>query len=175
MIRLKVESTEYTWATFAAFLNEVQGHDRQVLADRLERASKRLAEIGPRVKPGRSDGGDWSAVEVLAHIAGLSKFYGVMLHRIITGQVTDLNTFLQAAQMRDGAIDQMAGTDPAELLRMSLADHARTIAELRTADPAALRRAVALPDGTMTAEEVARLPLISHIEMHLDQLEKTLG
>ncbi len=172
---MKIESPEYTWANFSAFINEMEGHDRQVLADRLERASKRLAEIGPRVKPGRSEGGDWSAVEVLAHIAGLSKFYGVMLHRIITGRVTDLSTFLQAAQMRDGAIDQMAGTEPAELLHATLSDHARTIAELRSADPAALRRAATLPEGTMTAEEVARLPLISHIEMHVDQLEKLVG
>src|SRR5256885_1590327 len=31
-------------------------------------------------------------------------------------------------------------------------------------------------DGTtMTAEEVARLPLVTHLEMHLEQLEKVLG
>jgi hypothetical protein len=59
---------------------------------------------------------------------------------------------------------------------MTLADHERTIKELRTADPAALRRAFTLPEGgTMTAEEVARLPLIAHLEIHVEQLEKSLG
>lgn len=173
---MKIESTEYGWANFVAFLNDMQDHDRQGLADRLQRASDRLAEIGPRVKPGRSDGDDWSAVEVLAHIATLSKFYGVMVHRLVSGQINDLG-MLQAAQMRDGAIDQASDTEPAELLRMTLADHARTIKELRTADAASLRRVAALREGgaTMTAEEIARLPLISHVEMHLDQLERVLA
>lgn len=173
---MKIESPQYTQADLTAFLDEMQGHDRQVLADRLQRASQRLAEIAPRVTTKRGDGDEWSAVEVLAHIAGLSKFYGVMVHRMVSGKIADLNLLIQAAQMRDGSIDQMAGQEPAELLRMTLADHERTVKELRTADPAALRRPAALPDGgTMTAEEVARLPLISHIEMHLDQLEESLG
>ena len=172
---MKIESPEYSQADLTAFLDEMQGHDQQVLADRLQRASRRLAEIAPRVKPGRGDSDEWSAVEVLAHIAGLSKFYGVMVHRMVSGKLTDLTLLIQAAQMRDGSIDEMAGQDPAELLRMTLADHERTIKELRTADSAALRRGAPLPDGgTMTAEEVARLPLISHVEMHLDQLEKAL-
>jgi hypothetical protein len=172
---MKIESPAYTPDVMIANLNEMQDHDRQVLADRLVRASKRLAEIAPKVKSGRSDGGEWSDVEVLAHIATMSKFYGVLVHRMITGKIADLN-LLQAAQMRDGAIDQMSDQEPAELLRMTLADHERTITELRTADPAALRRAFKLPEGgTMTAEEVARLPLIAHLEMHVDQLEKSLG
>lgn len=172
---MKIESPEYTAEELFAFINEMQDHDRQVLADRLQRASQRLAKIGPRIKPGRSDAGEWSEVEVLAHIAGLSKFYGVMVHRLITGKITEL-PMLEAAQMRDGAIDQLADQQPAELLRMTLADHERTINELRTADPASLRRRANLPEGgTMTAEEVARLPLITHVEAHVDQLEKSLG
>jgi hypothetical protein len=172
---MKIESPAYTGEVMIANLNEMQAHDRQVLADRLERASKRLAEIAPRVRSGRSDGGEWTQVEVLAHIATMSKFYGVLVHRMVTGQVADLN-LLQAAQMRDGAIDQFSDQEPAELLRMTLADHERTIKELRTADPAALRRPFTLPEGgTMTAEEVARLPLIAHLEIHIDQLEKSLG
>jgi hypothetical protein len=172
---MKIESPEYTGETLIANLNAMQDYDRQVLAERLERVSSRLAEIAPRVKSGRSDGGEWSEVEVLAHIATMSKFYGVLVHRMITGKVTDLN-LLQAAQMRDGAIDQMSDLEPAELLRMALADHERTIKELRSAGAAALRRGFPLPEGgTMSAEEVARLPLIAHLEMHVDQLEKMLG
>jgi hypothetical protein len=172
---MKIESPEYTGDVMVANLNAMQDYDRQVLADRLQRVSKRLAEIAPKVKPGRSDGGEWSDVEVLAHIATMSKFYGVLVHRMVTGSISDLN-LLQAAQMRDGAIDQMSDLEPAELLRMALADHDRTIKELRTADPAALRRAFPIPEGgTMTAEEVARLPLVAHLEMHVDQLEQAAG
>jgi hypothetical protein len=66
--------------------------------------------------------------------------------------------------------------DPAELLRMTLADHKRTIDTLRTADPSSLQNSARVDEGTtMTAEEVARLPLITHMEMHVEQLEKLLA
>jgi hypothetical protein len=172
---MKIESAEYSATDLIAFINDLQDQDRQLLADRLERASKRLAEVGPRVKPGRGGGDEWSDVEVLAHIAGFSKFYGVLVHRMVSGQVTDVD-FLQATQMRDGSIDQMANMEPAELLRMALADHARTVNELRTVAAGSLRRRANLPEGgTMTAEEVARLSLVVHLENHVNQLEKSLG
>jgi hypothetical protein len=172
---MKIESTEYTADDFLAVLETMRDHDRQMLADRLQRADDRLTEVATRVKPGRSDGDEWSAVEVLAHIATRSKFFGVMVHRVVSGQVTDLH-MLDAVHLRDNAIDQLADQDPSELLRMTLADHARTIKELRTADLESLRRSAALPQGgTITAEEIARVQLISHIETHIDQLEKTLG
>jgi hypothetical protein len=59
---------------------------------------------------------------------------------------------------------------------MALADHERTIKILRTAELASLKRSAQTDGGgTMTAEEVARLPLLNHLEMHLDQLESALG
>lgn len=172
---MKIESPSYTREELVAFLDQMQDRDKNMLADRLERASDRLAEIGPRIKAGRSDEGEWSPHEVLAHIASLSKFYGVMVHRMISGQITQLG-LLEAAQLRDPTIDTWSDRDPAELLRMTLADHERTIKALRTADPASLRRTANVPEGfTMTAEEVARLPLITHVEAHIEQLERALG
>jgi hypothetical protein len=172
---MKIESAGYSATELISFINDLEDQDRQVLADRLERASHRLAQIGPRVKPGRGEGDEWSDVEVLAHIAGFSKFYGVLVHRMVSGKVADVD-FLQATQMRDGSIDQMADMEPADLLRMALTDHARTINELRTVAAGSLRRRANLPDGgTMTAEEVARLSLVVHLENHVNQLEKSLG
>ena len=78
--------------------------------------------------------------------------------------------------LRDAAGHQMSQLEPAELLRMTLADHERTINTLRTAEPASLRRTAHVDDSTtMSAEEVARLPLITHLEMHIEQLEKLLA
>jgi len=172
---MEIESTAYTVADLNAFLDEMQNHDRNVLADRLENASRRLAAIGGRVEAGRGDGKEWTNHELLAHIATLSKFYGVLVHRVAGGQVAELN-LLDSVHARDSAIDQAAELPPADLVRMTLADHERTIKTLRTADPGALRRSVRI-DGetTMTAEELARLPLINHVEMHVEQLEKLLG
>ncbi len=171
---MKIESTAFTPADVEAFLGELQDHDRTLLAERLEQASARLARLGPRVAAG-GGGGEWTNHEVLAHIAVLSKFYGVLVHRISSGKLTELN-LLENVNLRDVAGEQMARIEPAELLRMALADQARTLELLRTAPPTSLRRAARLEDGRMmSAEEVARLPLINHLEMHVDQLEKGLG
>lgn len=148
--------------------------ERDLLADRLQRASDRLAELGPRVKAAPGDDGDWNAHELLAHLAVLSKFYGVLVHRVASGKPVDMD-LLQAVNMRDQAGQQMAQLDPKELVRMTLADQERTIQALRSSTPEALRRAAEFDGINMTAEEIARLPLISHLEMHIDDLEKMLG
>jgi len=172
---MEIESPAYTIADLNAFLDEMQDHDRHVLADRLERASCRLGEIGARVQAGRGDGKEWSNHELLAHIATLSKYYGVLVHRVAGGHIAVVN-LLDSVHARDIAIDQAAEQPPSDLLRMALADHERTIKTLRSTDGGALRRSVRI-DGetTMTAEQLARLPLISHLETHIEQLEKSLG
>jgi hypothetical protein len=171
---MKIESTSFTLTDVRGFLDEFLDHDRELLAGRLEKASARLAELGPRITAGHGDG-EWSGHEVLAHIAVLSKFYGVLVHKISSGQMTELN-LLENVNARDVAGEQMVTLEPAELVRMAVADHQRTIKTLRTAEPSALRRSARLEDGTMlTAEEVARLPLVTHLELHIEQLAKTLG
>jgi len=171
---MKIESTAFTRADVEQFLDEMLDHDRQILADRLEKASSRLAEVGSRVAIGSGDG-EWSPHELLAHIAVLSKFYGVLVHKISSGQMTALD-LLENVNLRDVVGEQMARTEPAELLRMSLADQARTLKLLRSADPASLRRQAIQENGEpMSAIDVARLPLINHLEMHVDQLERAVS
>ena len=171
---MKLESPGYTSVEMQAFLDEFVDHDRRQLVTRLEKASARVQELGARIKPG-GGGGDWSAHEILAHIAVLSKFYGVLVHRISSGQMTELN-LLENVNLRDVAGEQMAQLEPAALLQIIRADHERTLQALRTVEPSALRRAARLEDGTsMSAEDVARLPLVNHLELHVEQLEKALG
>jgi hypothetical protein len=171
---MKIESTTFTRSDLEQFLDEMLDHDRHSLADRLEKASARLAEIGPRVKAGRGEG-EWSEHELLAHIAVLSKFYGVLVHKISSGQMTELD-LLENVNLRDVVGEQMAQIEPAELLRMALSDQARTLKLLRSAEASSLRRTAAQENGELiTAEEVARLPLINHLEMHVDQLERAVS
>jgi hypothetical protein len=177
---MKNESTAFTETDLQGFLDEMIDHDRLALADRLQRASERLAEYGELVTAGHGEqggaqGGAWSAHEVLAHIVVLSKFYGVIFHKVSSGQMTELD-LLNNVGLRDAMDEQMAQIEPKELIRMALADHARTIKGLRAADAASMRRVVKVDGGeTMTAEEVARLPLISHLELHIDQLARALA
>jgi hypothetical protein len=59
---------------------------------------------------------------------------------------------------------------------MALTDHARTLKLLRATEARSLRREAKLEDGsTISADQIARLPLINHLELHVDQLERTLG
>jgi len=172
---VKIESPAFTMDDVRSFMDSYQDRDRNLLADRLQRASDRLAEIAPRISAEKGDGDQWNAHEVLAHLAVVSKFYGVLVHRIASGKLSNLN-LLEAVNLRDAAGHQMSQLEPAELLRMTLADHERTINTLRTAEPASLRRTAHVDDSTtMSAEEVARLPLITHLEMHIEQLEKLLA
>src|ERR1700686_2463648 len=171
---MKIESTSFPRVEVEQFLDEMLDHDRQDLAGRLEHASARLAALGPRVRAGGGDT-EWSQHELLAHIAVLSKFYGVLVHKISSGQMTELD-LLENVNLRDVVGEQMAQIEPAELLRMALADQARTLKLLRTVEPSSLQRRATQENGeTMSAEEVARLPLINHLEMHVDQLERSLG
>ena len=172
---MKIESGAFTHADLHGFLDEFAAHDKDLLADRLERASARLVELGQRVTKGAGAAtGKWSAHEVLAHIAVLSKFYGVLVHKISSGQMQELD-LLSNVHLRDTMGEQLASLEPSELIEMAVKDHARTIKLLRSVDMQSLRQAANLEDGTsITAEDVARLPLVNHLELHIEQLERAL-
>jgi DinB superfamily len=173
---MKLESPSFTTDDIRAFMSSYRDRERNLLADRLQHVSERLADLGPRVQAqSGAEDPEWNAHEILAHIAVVSKFYGVLVHRIASGKLEDMN-LLEAVNLRDAAGQQMAQVPPDELVRMSVADQQRTIQALRAADDSALQRAARVDDGTsMTAEEVARLPLVTHLEMHIEQLEKMLA
>ena len=177
---MKTESAAYTKTDFENFLNVELDSERNQLADRLERASARLAKVGPRIKAGSGGGDDdeWNGHEVLAHIAGFSKYYGVLVHKVATGQVTDVD-LMASTNIRDESIVQMSAMEPADLLRMALDAHARTAKELRTLDLAAFRNKAAVEGGVWFSpvgpDFLARYPLVNHLEAHVEQLEKLLG
>jgi hypothetical protein len=171
---MKIESTSFTRVEVEQFLDEMLDHDRHLLAERLEHASARLAALGPRVRAGGGET-EWSQHELLAYIAVLSKFYGVLVHKISSGQMSELD-LLQNVNLRDILGERLAQIEPAELLRMALADQARTLQLLRTADASSMKRTAKQENGEpISADEVARLPLVNHLEMHVDQLERALA
>ena len=168
---MKIESTAFTVDDIKAFMASYRDHEREVLARRLEDVSRRLEELAPRIGAAEPSAGGWNAHEVLAHIAVVSKFYGVVVHRIASGQATELD-LLESVHMRDVAGAQMAEMSDGDLVRAALADQRRTAAALRGLGSEDLRRSARMGgEVTMTAEEVARLPLVGHLEQHLEQLE----
>jgi len=170
---MKIESPEFTQSDLQDFLDHQLDRERMAMADRLEKASARLAKIAPRIKPG-AGADSWSDHEVLAHIAVLSKFYGVMVHKITSGQMTEVD-LLDATKLRDVAGEQTAALPTADIIRSIATDHSRTVKLLRELDATALRRTARLPTGEeVTAEFLVRYPLINHLEQHVEQLEQAL-
>lgn len=172
---MKIESPTFTIDDLKGFLDAYVDRERHLLADRLKQASDRLAALGPRVQPERSEKEEWTAHELLAHIAVLSKFYGVLVHRISGGQMAEVD-LIGNVNLRDVAGAQMAAMSADELLQAIRADHARTAKLLRTIEPSALRRSATLETGeSITAEFIARYPLVNHLEQHVEQLEQQLS
>jgi hypothetical protein len=174
---VKIESTAFTAADLDHYRDELIDHERLVLADRLERASARLAELGRQRGPETaSSPNGWSSTEVLAHIAVLSKFYGMLTYKIGSGQLTELD-LLGNVHVRDVLGEKLAREAPAALVEMALADHRRTVDYLRSADAAAMRRECVVDGGRSVtrADDMAREALIGHLELHIEQLARTLA
>lgn len=173
---MKIESTDFDRADLNRFMDELADHERLLLAARLEAASKRLAALGPRFLEAGAlpPGEEWTAHEVLAHIAVLSKAYGVLTYQIASGKLAELD-LVGVIHLRDVVGEREAGRSAEELLAAAAADHKRTVEFLRSTSAAALRHRCEIGEGeSITASEVARLPLLAHLEQHLEQLEAAL-
>jgi len=165
-----------------SFLDEIVNYERGRLVDRLQADSARLAELVlnnlweiPSPSGGGSGWGpEWSAHDILAHIVVLSNFYGVLTSQIGSGKLSQMELLPQVKE-RDVAGYQLSSLPPDQLLAFAQRDHQRTIAYLRSADAEAMRRRAVLYEGlSMSAEEIVSMPLCAHLEIHLDQLERTL-
>jgi len=174
---VRIESPAFTEREMRAFLDEAVDYERRRLADRLEADSARLGKLAPALtlpQRGRGNSEGWSGHEILAHIAVLSKFYGTVIYRVGSGKISQVE-LLEAVQSRDPAGEQLSSLPPDQLVAMAQRDHQKTIAYLRMADAVAMQRRAVLYEGfSMSAAELAALPLCAHLEMHLDQLERTL-
>ncbi len=157
-----------------AFLDEVTEHERQRLIDRLQASSAALAaQVKRGVNTSANGEARWSGHDVLAHIAVLSKYYGMLTYQVGSGKVSEVD-LLQAVRARDIAGEQLGRLSDSELLAVIDGDHQRTIAFLKSADAAAMhRRAELYPGFSMSAFELASLGLCAHLEIHLAQLEAT--
>jgi hypothetical protein len=173
---MRLESLEFTHEQLEEFRLDLFAHDRDVLVERLRAASERMRVLAQRIpdEPASVVHDDWTAREVLAHMAVLSKFYGVAAKKVAGGEWGDFDLLGHVSQ-RDVAGEQVAKLSPAQIVDIAFADHRRTIEFLRAADPATLARRVKVAEGiTMSAEELCRLGVCAHLELHLEQLERVL-
>jgi hypothetical protein len=170
------ESRQFTTEDIRGFLDEVREHERLSLVDRLRRASERLVSLTERVTAGPpSPGSEWTAHEVLAHITAVSAFWSRIIYKVAKGETAGLD-LLPALRLRDLVGARLARREPAQLVRQARQDLAHLIDFLKTAPPETMRRTLQADEKELlTAEDLARLAVINHVELHLDQLEAALS
>lgn len=173
---LATESEVFQQADIDRFLDEFVLVERDALVERLESAGARLAELAKRVpEDPAAAAGRWSSKQVLAHVAALSKLYGMLTYRIGTGALTEF-ALMPMVNQRDSAGAALAQLPVAELVAMIEADHKRTLDYARRMSAEELRRSCRLgPDWVMSASEVLRLALVAHVEQHVGQLAAALA
>ncbi|GAC1334669.1 MAG: hypothetical protein NVSMB17_16630 [Candidatus Dormibacteria bacterium] len=171
---MRENSNTFTSQDLSRFLNEIFDIETRNLADRLRRASERMNELAAEVSDEPRGDGEWNAKEILAHIAVLSRAYGVFSYMIATGRLTELN-FGEVISQRDLEGDKYMAMSAAEVAATATEQHQRTLKFLERATPEQMLRECKVETGSITAEYVVRLPLVVHLEQHVLELEKVLA
>ena len=172
---MKLESLAFDQAQLDVFRRQLMEHDRELLVRRLEAAGARVAELAASVSEEAAASDGWNAREVLAHVAVLSKFYGVAAKQVAAGAWAEID-LLAFVNQRDVAGEATARLPVDEIAAMAAADNRRTVEFLRNAEVESLYRRASIGEGvSWSAEEIVRLALCAHLELHLEQLARALG
>lgn len=181
---MEIESPRFTEDDLRAFFEEVVAYEQRrpkdglTLVERLEAASSRLGTVVRGIAPGGGrnpvPGGGWSARETLAHIVLVSQVLGWATWAVGSGEQDEI-TIMSFLSLRDVAGDQFAKVSATELLEIAQSEHVSTIEYLCMVDAEALARRARVGPFDLSAEEIARLLLCAHLELHIEQLESALG
>jgi DinB family protein/adenylate cyclase associated (CAP) protein len=181
---MEIESPGFTEDDLRTFFDEVVAYERtrpndgRTLVERLEAASNRLEQVVGSIGPGGGrqaapDGG-WTARETLAHIVLVSQVLGWATWAVASGEQNEI-TIMSFLSLRDVAGEHFAKVSAQELLEIAQGEHLSTIEYLCMADAESLARRAKVGPFELSAEEIGRLMLCAHLELHIEQLESALG
>ena len=170
---MKQESAAFTSADVPRFFNQLAELEIRDTGARLGAASRRMEELAQRIPDERGDGETWNAKEVLAHVAVLSRAYGVFGYMVAHGRLGEINLG-EIINQRDVVGEEMAQLSVAEILAEAKKQHDRTLKFLGSATPEQWTATVKTEFGDLRVENLIRLPLLVHLEDHLDQIERIL-
>jgi hypothetical protein len=172
---MKMESAEFTKQIIDGFSEDLVGVERDRVVERLEVALEDLQKLQPRLEEISPDDAGWAGMEVLAHIASFTEFFGWIGYNIAKGRPIEMDV-LSAIQLRDQVIAQTVETQGAgEIIDKIKANVDRTLGYLKTAPPAELRNQSEIVGRLSSADEVFHYQLCGHLEQHVDQLRKALN
>jgi hypothetical protein len=170
---MREDSATFTADDLGRFFAEMVPWEITSMAERLKRASDRLLELGQRVAEEPPGTAGWNAKEVLAHIAVLSRAYGVFGYMVATGRLTDLPLEGVITQ-RDAEGAKYMQMPAADIVAEAVNQHQRTLKFLEGMTPEQFRRTVTTESGELSVDYILRMPLLAHLEQHLDQLQRAL-
>jgi hypothetical protein len=172
---MQTESASFSAADLPHFLEEILVWDVKATAGRLRTANARVHELARSVQDEVVESSQgWNAKEVLAHIAVLSRAYGIFSYMVAKGRLTELK-LEEVITQRDSLGAEFAARPVVEILAEIDRQHQRTLKFLGEATPEELRRSVRVEHGEITAEHLVRVPLVAHLEQHVAQLEAALA
>lgn len=171
---MEIESTQFTEADIKGFLTDYLEQERKHLIARLRKVIEDTESLAPAlVARTNSNGGSWSGVETLAHMMVSAGFFGWLVHEIATKQQTDVD-LLGMLQLRDVTGVEAAQQPPDALVEQFRESIERTIRFLESVPYENLRTPFKYIFQEMTAEDLVRIPLCSHLEEHIEQIRETL-
>ncbi|MCA1839370.1 MAG: DinB family protein [Actinomycetota bacterium] len=167
------ESPAFTKSDIAAFVTDYFEHERSLLIERLSKVVEETVAIAKRIQERPSPTDDsWSASETLAHMVTSSQYFGWLIHQIATKQ--EPGDILSMLQMRDAASSQAVNQPIDDLVDQFRTNIERTIAFIEKVDYLELRATFDYVGIQMTGEDLVRIPLCSHLESHIEQMQEAL-
>jgi hypothetical protein len=171
---MKQESADFTSADVPRFFGQLAELDIRQTAERLAAASRRMEALAAQIPDERGDGETWNAKEVLAHVAVLSRAYGVFAYLVAHGRIGELNLG-DIINQRDVVGEEMAQLSVAEIVAEAKKQHVRSLKFLSSATVEQWQTTCKTEFGELRVEGLIRLPLVVHLEDHLDQIERILA
>ena len=183
---MEIESSSFTERDLRDFFAAVRTYedarpvDGLTVVERLEASLGRLEELVtfmavlPPPEQTVQDGKDWTPREVLAHIVLFSQVLGWGMWAIGSGEEDEIS-LMSFLILRDVSGAQFARVPADELLAIARTELTSSIEFLCMADADQMGRLGKVGPFELTAEEIGELLLCAHLELHVDQLERSLG
>lgn len=165
-----------------SFLEELRRYENRRIQDgstvieRLERSLARLEELTLFVEMTPPTNGlrdEWNPREILARIVLMAQVLGWGMWATGSGdeEPVSLSSFLS---IRDISGHQFAEVEPEELLDMARTELTNSMEYLCMADREDMARVGRVGELQLTAAEMGELLLCAHLEMGVEQLERSL-
>lgn len=149
-------------------------------ARRLENVSAQLAallsqpEVARRLRtaPGENE---WSAMQVLGHVVEMIPYWMSHCRALIAATEPPRFGRTPDAPERLAGVEQGAGAEPGELLRLlqkEIQAAARTIRQMSTAERG--KKGVHIKRGEVTVADIVELFIVAHAEEHVAQVRAAL-